>query len=201
MDSATTVHRASALSKIQKPKGKSMNVKEYMEHMDEHEEIEDMVEGLTKLNVDPMAIADSIFDGSEEDMLWDSLNCLTDKLRDGLVAIAEYGKPEDANALLEKFHMMALDVFNKFQLPQEIELGEETMSMMKSIEKPENVKDVEIILREVGSLSRNQAKHLANLVWNVQRDVEPSQEPEVKTIDDKAELRKSLLEKAKSFHI
>jgi hypothetical protein len=42
---------------------------------------------------------------------------------------------------------------------------------------------------------------LANLVWNVQRDVEPSQEPQIKTIDDKAELRKSLLEKAKSFHI
>ena len=187
-------------AKIEKLKGIIMNVKEYMEHMDEHEEIEDMVEGLTKLNVDPMAIADSIFDGAEEDMLFDSINCLTDKLRDGLVAISEYGKPEDADALLEKFHMMALEVFNKFKLPQEIEIAEETMSM-KSNEKPENVKDVERILREVGNLSRSQAKHLANLVWNVQRDVEPSQEPEVKTIDDKAELRKSLLEKAKSFHI
>jgi hypothetical protein len=199
MDSATTVHRASALSKISKPQGKNMNTKNYMENMEEHEEIEDMVEGLTKLNVDPAMIADSIFDGAEEDILFDSINCLTDKLRDGLVAIAEYGKPEDADALLQKFHMMALDVFNKNQLPQEIEIAEETMSMMKSIEKPENIKDVERLLRDAGNLSRSQAKHLANLVWNVQRDVEPSQEPEIKTVDEKAELRKSLLEKAKSF--
>ena len=67
MDSATTVHRASALTKIDKPMGKSMmEAKEYMEKMEEHEEIEDMVEGLTKLNVDPIGIADSIMDGVEE---------------------------------------------------------------------------------------------------------------------------------------
>ena len=199
MDSATTVHRAEALSKIQKPKGKSMNVKEYMEDMEEHEEIEDMVEGLTKINVDPMALADSIFDGVEEDMFFDAMQCLTDRLRDGLISIAEYGKPEDADALLEKFHMMALDLFGKMKLPQEIEVGEEAMSMMKTIEKPENIKDVEKILREAG-LSRSQSKHLANMVWNVQRDVEPSQEPEIKkTKSDDAELRRALLEKAKSY--
>jgi hypothetical protein len=71
---------------------------------------------------------------------------------------------------------------------------------MKNIELS-SVKEVEKILREVGSISRSQSKKLANLVWNVQRDVEPSQEPQIKTKDDKAELRKSLLEKAKSFHI
>ena len=199
MDSATTVHRASALSKIEKPKGKGMNEKNYMEKMEEHEEIEDMVEGLTKLDVDPEKIAMSIFDGAEEDMFYDAMCVLTDKLKDGLIAIAEYGKPEDADALLEKFHMMALDLFNKMQLPQEIEISEETM-MMKGIEKPENIKDVERILRDAGHLSRSQAKHLANLVWNVQRDVEQVQEPEVKTIDN-AELRRALLEKAKSFNI
>jgi len=198
MDSATTVHRAEALSKIDKPKGVIM--KNYMEKMEEHEEIEDMVEGLTKLNVDPMGIADSIFDGAEEDMFFDSMNCLTDKLRDGLIAIAEYGKPEDADALLEKFHMMALDLFNKMKLPQEIELSEETMMMdMKSVS---SIKDVERILRDAGNLSRSQAKTLANLVWNSQRDVENNQEPEIKTTEiDKsdAELRKSLLEKAKKY--
>jgi phage head maturation protease len=181
-----------------KIRGKSMNEKNYMENMEEHEEIEDMVEGLTKLNVDPMSIANSIFDGAEEDMLFDSINCLTDKLRDGLVAIAEYGKPEDADALLEKFHMMALDVFNKFKLPQELEISEETMMMdMKSIS---SIKDVERVLRDAGNLSRSQAKQLANLVWNSHRDVEKIQEPEVKTQDD-AELRRALLEKAKSYNI
>ena len=57
-----------------KIRGKSMNEKNYMEKMEEHEDIEDMVEGLTKLNVDPMSIANSIFDGAEEDMLFDSIN-------------------------------------------------------------------------------------------------------------------------------
>ena len=201
MDSATTVHRASALSKISKPQGKSMNIKDY-EEMEEHEEVEDMVEGLTKINVDPMAIADSIFDGIQEDMMEDALECLSRRLKDGLIAIAEYGKPEDANALLDKFHMLALELFQKSPLPQELDVMEEKMGMypdMKNISKPENIKDVERILREVGNLSRSQAKSVANLVWNAQRDVEPSQEPETKTIDDKAELRKSLLEKAKSF--
>lgn len=200
MDSATTVHRAEALTKIEKPKGKSMNVKDYMEKMEEHEEIEDMVEGLTKLNVDPMGIAASIFDGAEEDMFFDAMNCLTDKLRDGLIAIAEYGKPEDADALLEKFHMMALDLFNKMQLPQEMEMGEETMSM--DMKNASSVRDVERILRDAGNLSRSQAKTLANLVWNSHRDVETNQEPEIKTTEidnSEAELRKSLLEKAKKY--
>jgi len=85
----------------------------------------------------------------------------------------------------------------------EMIVEEATMMMdeaMKNV-KLSSIKEVEKILRDAGKLSRSQAKHLANLVWNVQRDVEPSQEPEIKTIDDKAELRKSLLEKAKSFHI
>jgi hypothetical protein len=69
---------------------------------------------------------------------------------------------------------------------------------MKSVN---SIKDVERVLRDVGNLSRSQSKQLANLVWNAQRDVEPSQEPQIKTTDDKAELRKSLLEKAKSFNI
>jgi len=209
MDSATTVHRASALSKISKPKGKSMNVKEYMEDMSDHEEVEAMVEGLTKLNIDPMAIADSIFDGVQEDMFYDSMECLTDKLRDGLVAISEYGKPEDADALLNKFHMIALELFNKNQLPQELDIMEEDKMMMEDkmgdhmydMKSINSIKDVERVLRDVGNLSRSQSKRLANLVWNAHRDVEPSQEPQIKTTDDKAELRKSLLEKAKSFNI
>jgi hypothetical protein len=205
MDSATTVHRAGALSKISKPKGymmnmNAMNVKEYMEDMEEHEEVEEMVDGLEKVNASPEEIANSIFDGVQEDMFFDALECLTDKLRDALIAVSEYGKPGDADAVLEKFHMLALDFVNKYALPKETaEEGEEETVMMQKSVKPENIKDVERLLRDAGNLSRSQSKHLANLVWNVQRDVEPSQDPEIKTIDDKAELRRILLQKAKSF--
>jgi len=201
---AESRNMAEAKSKI---RGNRMNVKEYMEDMSDHEEVEAMVEGLTKLNIDPMAIADSIFDGVQEDMFYDSMECLTDKLRDGLVAISEYGKPEDADALLNKFHMIALELFNKNQLPQELDIMEEDKMMMEDkmgdhmydMKSINSIKDVERVLRDVGNLSRSQSKQLANLVWNAHRDVEPSQEPQIKTNDDKAELRKSLLEKAKSF--
>ena len=81
---------------------------------------------------------------------------------------------------------------------------DESMMMMDEAMKNvklSSVKEVEKILRDVGNISRSQSKQLANLVWTAQRDVESSQEPQTKTIDDKAELRKSLLEKAKSFNI
>jgi hypothetical protein len=99
--------------------------------------------------------------------------------------------------------MLALDLFNKMKMDDiSTAMVDESVMMMdeamKNIELS-SVKEVEKILREVGSISRSQSKKLANLVWNVQRDVEPSQEPQIKTIDDKAKLRKSLLEKAKSF--
>lgn len=189
----TVVHRADALSKIQDPI-KSWSEKGYMKEEDEEEDISSMVEGLTNISASPMEIADSIFDGVEEDILGDSLYCLFKKLKEGMLAVAEYGKPEDANALLDKFHMMALSVFNKTELPKEVMMMEE----VKKFEKPSSVKDVERILRDAG-LSRSQSKHLANLVWVPQCDVEEIQEPEIKTIDISADLRKSLLEKAKMF--
>jgi len=189
----TVVHRADALSKISDPI-KSWSEKGYMEDQEEHEEVEDMVEGLTGIGADSTSIAVSVFDGVEEDILSDSLYCLFKKLKDGMVAVAEYGKPEDADALLEKFHMLALELFNKNKVPQEVMEMEE----VKSFEKPSSVKDVERILRDAG-LSRSQSKHLANLVWVPQCDVEEIQEPEIKTIDISADLRKSLLEKAKVY--
>jgi|694.fasta_scaffold35710_7 HK97 family phage prohead protease len=187
----TVVHRADALSKISDPI-KSWSEKGYMR--EEEDNISEMVEGLTNINASSMEIADSIFDGVREDILGDSLYCLFKKLKEGMLAVAESGTVEDANALLDKFHMMALSVFDKNAMPQEVMM----METEKSVEKPSSVKDVERILRDAG-LSRSQSKHLANLVWVPQCDVEEIQEPEIKTIDISADLRKSLLEKAKVY--
>jgi hypothetical protein len=176
----------------------------------EQEDISDMVEGLVNIQASPEDIAKTIFDGAHEDMLYKSLKCIVYKLLDGLVAVKEYGTREDADALLMKFHMLALEAFDSFSMPMEM-VAENTMMMdkmmmedkmgdhMYDMKSVNSVKDVERLLRDVGNLSRSQSKQLANLVWNAQRDVEPSQEPQIKTNDDKAELRKSLLEKAKSF--
>jgi hypothetical protein len=90
---------------------------------------------------------------------------------------------------------MKMDEMSTMMVDESMMMMDEAMKNVKL----SSIKEVEKILRDVGNISRSQSKQLANLVWNVQRDVEPSQDPETKTIDDKAELRKSLLEKAKSF--
>ena len=170
---------------------------------EEYDDIEDMVEGSIAVGSDPSMIAETVFEDSNLDVFKYGFKCLLMKLKYAMVSVLEYGTAEDADAILTKFHMLALDLFNKMKVDDidKMMVDESIMMMdeaMKNI-KLSSVKEVEKILRDAGKLSRSQSKHLANLVWNVQRDVELSQEPETKTIDDKAELRKSLLEKAKSF--
>ena len=170
---------------------------------DEYDDIDDMVEGSIAVGSDPSMIAESVFEDSNLDVFKYGMKCLLMKLKYAMVSVLEYGTVEDADAILMKFHTLALDLFNKMKVDEmsTMMVDESVMMMdeaMKDI-KLSSVKEVEKILRDVGNISRSQSKQLANLVWNVQRDVEPSQEPQIKTNDDKAELRKSLLEKAKSF--
>ena len=180
-----------------------MNTMKNEGYDDEYDNIDDMVEGSIAVGSDPSMIAETVFEDSNLDVFKYGMKCLLMKLKYAMVSVLEYGTVEDADAILMKFHMLALDLFNKMK---DVELStamvdESVMMMdeaMKNIELS-SIKEVEKILRDVGNISRSQSKQLANLVWNVQRDVEPSQEPQIKTTDDKAELRKSLLEKAKSF--
>jgi hypothetical protein len=172
---------------------------------EEYDDIDEMVEGSISVGSNPLMIAETVFEDSNLDVFKYGMKCLLMKLKYAMVSVLEYGTAEDADAILTKFHMLALDLFNKMKADDmSTAMVDESVMMMdeamKNIELS-SVKEVEKILRDVGNISRSQSKRLANLVWNVQRDVEPSQEPQIKTIDDKAELRKSLLEKAKSFHI
>ena len=170
---------------------------------DEYDDIDDMVEGSIAVGSDPSMIAESVFEDSNLDVFKYGMKCLLMKLKYAMVSVLEYGTVEDADAILMKFHSLALDLFNKMKADEmSAAMVDESVMMMdeamKNIELS-SVKEVEKILRDVGNISRSQSKKLANLVWNVQRDVEPSQEPQIKTNSDDAELRKSLLEKAKSF--
>jgi hypothetical protein len=182
-----------------------MNTMKNEGYDDEYDDIDDMVEGSIAVGSDPSMIAETVFEDSNLDVFKYGMKCLLMKLKYAMVSVLEYGTVEDADAILMKFHMLALDLFNKMKVDSinKMMVDESVMMMdeaMKNI-KPSSIKEVEKILRDVGNISRSQSKQLANLVWNVQRDVEPSQEPQIKTTDDKAELRKSLLEKAKSFNI
>ena len=182
-----------------------MNTMKNEGYDDEYDNIDDMVEGSISVGSDPRMIAETVFEDSNLDVFKYGLKCLLMKLKYAMVSVLEYGTVEDADAILMKFHMLALDLFNKMKMDDmSTAMVDESVMMMdeamKNI-KPSSIKEVEKILRDVGNISRSQSKQLANLVWNVQRDVEPSQEPQIKTTDDKAELRKSLLQKAKSFNI
>ena len=182
-----------------------MNTMKNEGYDEEYDDIDDMVEGSIAVGSDPRMIAETVFEDSNLDVFKYGMKCLLMKLKYAMVSVLEYGTVEDADAILTKFNMLALDLFNKMKVDEmSTAMVDESVMMMDEAMKNvklSSVKEVEKILREVGSISRSQSKQLANLVWNVQRDVEPSQDPETKTIDDKAELRKSLLEKAKSFHI
>ena len=182
-----------------------MNTMKNEGYDDEYDNIDDMVEGSIAVGSDPRMIAESVFEDANLDVFKYGMKCLLMKLKYAMVSVLEYGTAEDADAILMKFHTIALDLFNKMKMDDmSSSMVDESMMMMDEAMKNvklSSVKEVEKILRDVGSISRSQSKRLANLVWNVQRDVEPSQDPETKTISDKAELRKSLLEKAKSFHI
>jgi HK97 family phage prohead protease len=182
-----------------------MNTMKNEGYDDEYDDIDDMVEGTIAVGSSPSMIAETVFEDSNLDVFKYGMKCLLMKLKYAMVSVLEYGTAEDADAILMKFHMLALDLFNKMKMDSidKMMVDESVMMMdeaMKNI-KPSSIKEVEKILRDAGNISRSQSKRLANLVWNVQRDVEPSQEPQIKTNDEEAELRKSLLEKAKSFHI
>ena len=180
-----------------------MNTMKNEGYDEEYDDIDDMVEGSIAVGSDPRMIAETVFEDSNLDVFKYGMKCLLMKLKYAMVSVLEYGTIEDADAILTKFHMLALDLFNKMKMDEmSTAMVDESVMMMDEAMKNvklSSVKEVEKILRDVGNISRSQSKQLANLVWNVQRDVEPSQDPETKTIDDKAELRKSLLEKAKSF--
>jgi len=180
-----------------------MNTMKNEGYDDEYDDIDDMVEGSIAVGSDPSMIAETVFEDSNLDVFKYGMKCLLMKLKYAMVSVLEYGTAEDADAILMKFHSLALDLFNKMKVDDiSASMVDESVMMMdealKNI-KLSSVKEVEKILRDVGNISRSQSKQLANLVWNAQRDVEPSQEPQIKTNDDKAELRKALLEKAKSF--
>jgi len=170
---------------------------------DEYDDIDDMVEGSIAVGSDPSMIAETVFEDANLDVFKYGLKCLLMKLKYAMVSVLEYGTAEDADAILMKFHSLALDLFNKMKVDSiSSEMVDESVMMMDEAMKNvklSSVKEVEKILREVGSISRSQSKQLANLVWNVQRDVEPSQEPQTKTKSDNAELRYALLEKAKAY--
>ena len=80
---------------------------------EEYDDIDDMVEGVIAVGSDPRMIAETVFEDANLDVFKHGLKCLLMKLKYAMVSVLEYGTAEDADAILMKFHSLALDLFNK----------------------------------------------------------------------------------------
>jgi hypothetical protein len=162
-----------------------MSKKSEDEYESEDGEVDDMVEGLMMINATPEEIASTIYDGVEEDLVADSIHCLYKRMIRGVLGVIESnGDLATINAVVQGFHDRVIVVADKYVAMPEAQMSME-MEAMKGIvaKSPENIKQCERALRDAMDLSRSQAKGLAKLVWNHLRDVDETQEPQIKTID------------------
>lgn len=158
---------------------------------------EEMPEEPIVLPDDPNMLVDVLFEGYEGELVSEAIHELFEKMCEGLYVVLEEGKDISyVNALIDGFSNRAKDVAQNIYnvVPSE-------MAMLKSFRKemPETIRDLEKKMRDVFSLSNNQAKVLSGIVWSHLRDVNetPATTTEtvenVKTVD---EVKQALLKRA-----
>lgn len=158
---------------------------------------EEMPEEPLVLPDDPTMLVDTLFEGYEGDLVSEAIHELFELMCEGLYVVLDEGKDISyVNALIDGFASRAKDVANNIYnaVPSE-------MAMLKSFKNstPETIRDLEKKLRDVFSLSNNQAKVLSGIVWSHLRDVDeqPATTPEtvenVKTVDS---VKQALLKRA-----
>jgi HK97 family phage prohead protease len=158
---------------------------------------EEMPEEPIVLPDDPNMLVDVLFEGYEGELVSEAIHELFEKMCEGLYVVLEEGKDISyVNALIDGFSSRAKNVAENIYnvVPSE-------MAMLKSFRKemPETIRDLEKKMRDVFSLSNNQAKVLSGIVWSHLRDVDetPATTTEtvenVKTVD---EVKQALLKRA-----
>ena len=187
------VHRADALTKIDKPKfyweNKNMNGYE-ME--DNSEEVEDMVEGLVELGVSPQDMAMTIFEDANADLASEAVHKLFYMMCEGLDAVLEGGyNIEYVNVLIDEFAMRSKDVVNKLYDNPDAE-----MAYMKLLTKgPTTNRELERCLRDVLHFSNSQSKALAGKMADFFRDQEVAAKQTEEHIANDSEVKNLLIKK------
>lgn len=160
-----------------------------------YEKDEDMEEQL-----DPM----NIFEGIEEDMLFDSLECLNERLNEAIKMYLVDNNSLDLEKLFEDYKMYSISTINNF-MSKGMDVEKEIKSLSQKLpHRPVDIRDAEKTLREVMCLSRSESKKLANILWNNLCDANFIEEEiiETKTVEkqDKLEennnIKQMLLKKA-----
>jgi hypothetical protein len=160
-----------------------------------YEKDEDMEEQL-----DPM----NIFEGIEEDMLFDSLECLNERLNEAIKMYLVDNNSLDLEKLFEDYKMYSISTITNF-MSKGMDVEKEIKRLSQKLpHRPVDIRDAEKTLREVMCLSRSESKKLANILWNNLCDANFIEEEiiETKTVEkqDKLEennnIKQMLLKKA-----
>ncbi len=135
----------------------------------------------------------NIFDGIEEDMLFDSLECLNERLNEAIKMYLEENNSVDLEKLFEDYKMYSISTINNF-MSKGMDVEKEVKNLLsKQPHRPNDVRDAEKTLREVMCLSRSESKKLANVLWNNLCDANFIEEEviETKTVEEQEKLEEN----------
>ena len=208
LTNATTVHRSSALTKIEKPY-KEATICPYCG--------KEMIDGVCKMckpkkddgeEEDVMINPEDIFQDIEKEMLLESIESLNERLLEAVKVMIENPNMIDIDSLFMRYSEVGKQVIEQF-MSNGIDMQKEMDNYFKKLpHKPVDVRDAEKTLREAMSLSRSEAKKLASVVWHSLCDAKDAEEQEIdeKIISEevksteidnnKSDLRQKLLKKA-----
>lgn len=225
MGDATAVHRASALTKIQKPyKEVAMNCPEcgklvtsdYCPDCNIALKMCDMCGKMYSGDCckmckpkkddgecEDVVMPDNPFYDINKELISESLEVLFERLYDAVMLYLE-GENVDLPAVFDQFSMLGKEIISKYSANNVDIAAEMKYLVSKESHRPTDIRDAEKTLREAMCLSRSESKKLANVLWTTLCDAKFSEEEviETKTVDEQENvkennnIKQSLLKKA-----
>lgn len=129
----------------------------------------------------------NIFDGIEEDMLFDSLECLNERLNEAIKLYIEDNNSLNIDSLFMDYSVYAINTIKDF-MSKGMDVEKEIKNLsFKAPHRPIDIRDAEKTLREAMCLSRSEAKKLANVLWNClcdANDIEEEEDKDTKSVDE-----------------
>lgn len=147
---------------------------------------------------------ENIFQGIQEEMLFDSLECLNERLNEAIKLFIEDNSSVDLQMLYKDYMNYSISTINNF-MSAGIDVEKEVKNLLsKQPHRPNDIRDAEKTLREAMCLSRSEAKKLANVLWTNLCDaneteeeiVETKSDTKVEEIVDNKNIKQMLLKKA-----
>jgi len=151
---------------------------------------------------------ENIFQGIQEEMLFDSLECLNERLNEAIKLYLEDNTSVDLNMLFKDYMNYSISTINNF-MSAGIDVEKEVKNLLsKQPHRPADVRDAEKTLREAMCLSRSEAKKLANIFFTTLCEaksyeeeindeiIETKSAEIVENVDNSQNIKQMLLKKA-----